>query len=67
MGEAEILGVIKELNKIEVNGEDNLDTLLTVIRFLKIRANELKKKRIELEKAVNEAVTEVQSGGDADG
>lgn len=46
MNEAEILAMIKELNTIEVKGEGNMDTLLSIIRFLHVKADALKEQRL---------------------
>ena len=54
MTEAEILAMISELNKIEVRGEQNLDTLLACIGFLKNRASVLKEKRVRAEREAQE-------------
>ena len=47
MNEAEILAMIKELNTIEVRGEQNLDTLLAIIRLLQDRARSLRNERLK--------------------
>ena len=46
MSIAEIKAVISELNRIDVQGEKNLDILLGCIRFLKMKANEMSKENM---------------------
>ena len=47
MTESEILAVVEQLNRVEVKGETNLDTLLGCISFLKHKANILKSERLK--------------------
>lgn len=61
MNEAEILAMIKELNTIEVRGEQNLDTLLTIIRLLQDRARSLRDERLRAMQRPSPSAEELSS------
>lgn len=61
MNEAEILAMIKELNTIEVRGEQNLDTLLTIIRLLQDRARALRDERLRAMQRPSPSAEELSS------
>lgn len=46
MTEAEMLTIISELNAIEVRGEENLDRLLGVIKFINFKRQDMMQARL---------------------